>query len=153
MLYHSKIAHHGLIGILILGLFAITLVLMHPTKRLSVERDVLRKEHVRLLIQSLEEYKSLHENVLTEVIDADTSTVQQIGTAKSGCAITCGGYATEDICVDLLILEDETFLAKLPVDPKTGTEEKTGYFVNLTSNGGLIVGACLAEGENVFVKQ
>jgi len=83
MLYHSKIAHHGLIGILILGLFAITLVLMHPTKRLSVERDVLRKEHVRLLIQSLEEYKSLHENVLTEVIDADTSTVQQIGTAKS----------------------------------------------------------------------
>jgi len=70
-----------------------------------------------------------------------------IGTGTSNCNFSCGTSVTTDsVCVDLSGM-GSNYLAKVPTDPKTGSDLATHYGLKIDSNGAITVRACDAEGE------
>jgi len=51
--------------------------------------------------------------------------------------------ATRSILSDL----PSNYLATIPVDPKTGTDVATDYYLSIDANGSVIVGSCAPEAE------
>jgi len=79
------------------------------------------------------------------VIDADVDTYQMIGTGTDDCAVVWGDRATTAVCVDLTTALIPDYLEIIPYDPATGTEMISGYYLNLLTDGTLVVGSCQVE--------
>lgn len=73
--------------------------------------------------------------------------IRQLGTANSGCNITCVG--AENSCLDLSS-QLKPFLDSLPIDPKNGSSEKTFYSVSKNSDNVISVKSCNAENNTII---
>lgn len=133
------------IGIIVI-LFAVVLVAIDPAKRLAQARDAVRRQDVRDLVEAMQQYVVDNDGDVSGLgIDAVEATYQQIGTAASGCDAGCGAQTTLAACVDLSAALVDEYVSEVPVDPLTGTEAISDYYVNISDNGRIEVGACDPE--------
>lgn len=133
------------IGIIVI-LFAVVLVAVDPAKRLEQSRDAVRRQDVRDTLEAIQQYVVDNDGDDAVLgIDADNATYEQIGTAATGCDTGCTAQTTEVACVDLSTGLVDTYLASIPYDPSTGTAAETDYYINKTTSGRYVVGACDPE--------
>jgi type IV pilus assembly protein PilA len=132
------------IGIIVI-LFSVILVAIDPARRLSQARDAVRRQDVRDILESIQEYMVDNDGAQPPSIDTSASTFEQIGTAATGCDSGCTAQATESACADLEGDLVDTYLSDIPFDPATGTAGETDYYVNINASGRVEVGACDPE--------
>lgn len=124
---------------------------LNPAQRLKDARDARRTTDVDQLLTAIHtaivDAKGTYPAGLTAGM-AETQT----GTGASGCGtVTSGGcnvLATTTACVNLTT-PLEAYLKTIPIDPTGGTTwtaAKTGYSVQVDSNGLVTVKACGTEG-------
>lgn len=138
----------GIIGILA----AIVLVAVDPAKRFAQSRDARRGGEVYSLLNAILNYSADHVGAMPAAIDGDASTAQILGTAASGCNVGCSPAGTTTVaCADLSSDLVDTYIAKIPIDPRgtngsvTYDSLRTGYYVNKTANGRITIGSCNPE--------
>ncbi|MFW0837582.1 MAG: hypothetical protein ACKKL5_01130 [Candidatus Komeilibacteria bacterium] len=109
----------------------------------AVLRDQQRQQDVSNWRLALLSYQ-VDNLSLPDSIDADVDTFQILGNG-SDCAMTCSAVTTATACVDMSGILVPSYLESLPQDPSTGSMANTGYYVNLLTDGTVIVGACQPE--------
>ncbi|MBU1151399.1 type II secretion system GspH family protein [Patescibacteria group bacterium] len=123
-------------------LTAVAFVAVNPAKRLMDSRNANRQGAVKGLSEAIVNY-SLENSSFPLGVTGD---LKMVGTAANGCAVACGEESTGDDCVNLEGALQK-YLEPLPVDPKNGTQEMSGYaVVSLGANAFKIV-ACYTEGD------
>lgn len=133
----------AIIAILAAAIF----VAIDPARRLHESRNARRSSDVATILDGVKTYQADHAG--THYINVENLALNlyyQIGTASSGCAITCGLENTEGECVNMSGI-GTNYLAQIPFDPTSGTNATTKYALSKDSNGAIAVEACLSEGE------
>ncbi len=123
-------------------------VAIDPARRLNETRNSRRQSDVSTILDAIRKYQvdndGTHHNEVSSMV-ADTWYLA--GDGVFDCDIACGtGVTTNSACVDLSQF-GSNYLAKVPLDPKTGTDAVTSYGLKMDSNGAVTVRACGAEGE------
>jgi hypothetical protein len=135
-----------LIIIVLLGILGtIIWVAVDPFERLSQERDNIRRSESVAVLNSVLKYKTVNDGELPQGIDFDANSAQVLGTAGVGCDFTCGAIRTTASCVDLQSDLVDLYLEEIPSDPKFGDKENSDYYINRTTTGSIVVGACDPE--------
>jgi len=130
---------------IIVILFAVILVAVDPPQRLGQARDAVRRQDVRDILEAVQQYAVDNDGDYPAGIDAVTTSFQVLGTAGSGCDTTCTAETTVAACLDLSGDLVETYLAEIPIDPKTGDATNTDYAIDQTANDRVEVVACDPE--------
>lgn len=143
-----------LIVIVIISILAaIIYVAVDPATRFGDARNARRRSEVVSILNAILKYQVDNNGSLPAGIDTDTVTGQVLGIAGSGCDSTCGAITTEAACLDLtaaLVSTGSGYLAAIPTDPSTGSSSNTDYYLNRTTNGRILVGACDPENSAVI---
>lgn len=126
-------------------LAAIIFVAVDPAKRFGDSRDARRRSEVVSILNAILKYQVDNDGDLPSGIDSVTATSQVLGTAGSGCDTTCSADSTVAACLDLSGDLVDTYLAAIPMDPDSGTSANTDYYINKTTGGRILVGACDPE--------
>lgn len=137
-----------LIVIVIISILAaIIYVAVDPATRFGDARNARRRAEVVSILNAILKYQVDNNGTLPSGIDGTTTTSQVLGTAGTGCDVTCTatGANTEDACLDLSGSLVDEYLAAIPLDPSTGVATNTDYYLNRTANGRILVGACDPE--------
>ncbi len=121
----------------------------------KTQRDQERSTEVAVIMDAFARYQKDHDGIFPEGIDDDFSTVQVLGKAKANCDGVCPAFASNYFCFDAHPVLVPEYLTEIPVDPKlpapasvVGDEAfLSGYYVNKTISGQLMVGSCFAEKE------
>ncbi len=139
------------IGIIAI-LAAIILVAVDPAKRLAQSRDARRWSEVNAILNAVLNYTADNVGTSPSGIDGDSGTAQILGTAASGCNVSCApAGTTAAACVNLTPNLVDEYIVKMPIDPRgtngvfTYDASRTGYFINRTANGRILVGSCNPE--------
>lgn len=123
-------------------LAAVAFVAVNPAKRLMDSRNANRYGSVKAFSEAVVNY-SLENAGLPREIDGN---LRMVGTAQTGCVYDCAGVMTQDECLDLSVTLQE-YMESLPIDPKGGTEEMSGYAIQLLNSNSFKLVSCYAEGE------
>lgn len=135
-----------LVVIVILGILAaIILVAVDPATRFGDARDARRRSEAVSILNAVLKYQVDNDGDLPAGIDAVTASFQVLGTLGSGCDLTCTDETTVAACEDLSGDLVDTYLASIPIDPKTGTAANTDYAINQTASGRISISACDPE--------
>ncbi|QQR78606.1 MAG: type II secretion system protein [Candidatus Moraniibacteriota bacterium] len=130
-----------LIVIGILAILAVIVILaVDPVARFENARDARRLSDTQAMTSALHQYVIDHKGVFPDGLDA---TERQIGTARSGCALTtrqCAVQGDQD-CLDLTSALTP-YLHGIPSDPKNGNDGLTHYSVRVGPDNALLVEAC-----------
>ncbi len=122
-------------------------VAIDPARRLNETRNARRNSDVATILDAIKKYQGDNAGVhYATVVSMAADTYYQLGTASSGCGVTCGLNTTQTGCVDLSNI-GTNYLAVVPLDPNGGTSAKTAYAIERDSNGAITIQACNAEGE------
>lgn len=122
-------------------------VAIDPARRLHEARNARRSGDIATILDSIKKYQADNEGAhYTTVENMNFDTYYQIGSALTGCAITCGLENTNGSCVNLADI-GTNYLADVPRDPKDGTYQQTGYALEKDSTGAITVESCNPEGE------
>lgn len=133
----------AIIAVLAAGIF----VAIDPARRLHETRNARRQSDVANILDALVKYQADNNGAHYSTVAALTADqFYAIGTAAAGCNTTCTAQTTQAACVNLSALPT-SYLATVPMDPSTGTAANTDYYLERTSTGSLVVGACDPEGE------
>ncbi|OGL72560.1 hypothetical protein A3F28_00435 [Candidatus Uhrbacteria bacterium RIFCSPHIGHO2_12_FULL_57_11] len=141
-----------IIGIIAI-LFAVILIAVDPVRRFAEARNAVRREDVRDILEAILEYTTDFKGNYPSGIDNSPGSVQVLGTYTSGCDSTCTATSpAETSCLDISPSLVETYLSEIPPDPAYGSAGNTDYYVDKTTGGRIIVGACDPErGETIKV--
>lgn len=141
-----------LIVIVIISILAaIIFVAIDPATRFGDARNARRRSEVVSILNAVLKYQVDNDGDLPAGIDATVGTSQVLGTAGSGCNTSCGAAGTEEaVCLDLSTPLVDEYLASIPLDPSSGTAANTDYYLNRTTSGRLLVGACDPENSAVI---
>ena len=126
-------------------LAGIVIIAINPTKQLGDTRNAQRSSDVNAILNAVYQYAIDNNGSLPSGIDAITGSAQVLGTAASGADSTCGAETTRAAAVDLSSDLVPTYIVGIPEDPSTGTSANTDYYINQTTGGRIIVGACDPE--------
>ena len=128
-----------LIVMAILGVLAtVMMVVINPGTQLAKARDTQGKSDLFAILGTVWQYQSEHSGALPDT-DGDPQT------SNFPTEPTCIGTAFE--CFDLAGAGDpgETivpvYMAEMPMDPRTGTQENTGYLIYVDENNRLVASA------------
>lgn len=137
-----------IVVIAIITIIAATVfVAVDPARQLHKARNSSRWSDVTSILEGVKKYQFDNDGVLPP-IDLDESTVQIIGSNVGGCGGTCGGKPvySGNCGLDLSgVLRP--YMKDLPMDPRTGTERTTRYYINKDEYSLVSVGSCDPEGE------
>ncbi|MDO8468330.1 MAG: type II secretion system protein [Candidatus Peribacter sp.] len=128
----------------------IIFIVLNPAKRIRLNRNSRRTADVTAILQATQAYRS-EQGTLPPGIDTDTASVQMIGRNPGDCgAITCQGHRlpASDCAIRNLDESLQPYLQNMPMDPKSGSESDTRYFINRDAQQAVTVGACNAESED-----
>lgn len=140
----------GLIGIL----FAVVLIAIDPAQRFAEARNATRHADVTSILSAVIQYQHANRGNWPSGLDALPGSGQVLGTNAAGCSTTCTATRTESACLDLTSTLVDLYLAEIPADSGTGTSGNTDYFIDKTTRGLLVVGACDPElAETIQVKR
>ena len=127
-------------------LAAIIYVAVDPVRRLAEARNAERWSSVNSILNSVLKYTVDNRGSLPGALASATAGVNyQIGTAGSGCDGSCGVAATASVCINLTSDLVDQYISSVPKDPSSGTDAETDYYINKSSNGRILVGACDPE--------
>ena len=130
---------------------AIAFFALNPVVRSADARNKLRFDHSTSILQAIQLYKTDNNGALPNGL-FNSMPVTQIGTQNSGCQNSCQGTTT-DFCINLNGSLAK-YLNPLPVEPQTGTQFVTGYYVSVDEHSVITVGACTNEKDTaVFVSE
>lgn len=139
------------IGIIAI-LAAIILVAVDPAKRFAQARDARRAAEVYSILNAILNYMSDNVGAIPSGLDSDSATSQILGTAGSGCNVSCSVAGTTlAACLNLNTPLVDEYIAVIPIDPRgtngtyTYDATRTGYYVNKTANNRITVGSCNPE--------
>jgi len=130
---------------IILILFSVVFVAVDPARRFSQARNAQRREDIRDILEAVLTYMVDNSGNLPSGIDSVSTSAQVLGTATSGCDSTCAATSTVSSCLDLSSTVGGTYIAQIPVDPKSGSDANSDYYLNKLANSRLAVGACDPE--------
>lgn len=136
-----------LIVIVIISILAaIIFVAVDPATRFADARDARRRAEIVSILNAVLHYQVDNDGDLPTGIDTNANTFQILGIG-SGCDTTCTATGANDVatCLDLSGPLVDEYLAAIPMDPLTGTSTNTDYYINRTSGGRILVGACDPE--------
>jgi type II secretory pathway pseudopilin PulG len=134
-----------IVVILLLLLGTIIYIAVDPRTRLQNDRDNRRRSEVVAILNAVLKYQTMNNNSVPAAIDANPGTAQVIGVGQSGCDAACGAATTETACADLSPALVDAYLEEIPYDPTSGSPANTDYYINVTSGGRILVGACDPE--------
>jgi len=137
-----------LIVIVIISILAaIIYVAVDPATRFGDARNARRRAEVVSILNAVLKYQVDNNGSLPAGIDSTPATSQILGTAVGTCDVTCTatGLNDEADCVDLSTPLVDEYLAAIPLDPSTGVSTNTDYYINRTTSGRILVGACDPE--------
>ncbi len=126
-------------------LAGIVIIAINPSKQLGDTRNAQRRSDVNTIINAVYQYSIDNNGVMPINIDAVTDSSQVLGTSGTGCDSTCSAVTTVAACVDLSGDLIPTYIVGIPIDPSTGAETNTEYYINKDANGRITVGACDPE--------
>lgn len=135
-------------AVLIIFLFFIVAMLANPKLALKKERDLIREDGVRNIMEMMLEMQIEDEEAFAKVVGPATVGKTMIGEAEN-CTGSYGARCADEIlrdeCVDLGA-ESKKYMDSVPVDPEDEffSIEKTGYYIWF-ENGNLEIGACNPE--------
>ncbi|MFC1615963.1 prepilin-type N-terminal cleavage/methylation domain-containing protein [Patescibacteria group bacterium] len=133
----------ALVAILAAAIF----VAVDPGRRLHESRNAERWTDITTISNAVVKYKEDNEgNHYSTVGNLAAEEFRVIGTCTSDARKTCTAEITGDVCVDLSEIGSK-YLSVIPVDPVTGTDENSDYYLGIDPNGDVVVGACDPEGE------
>ena len=112
-------------------------------------RDEQRLRDISSMRLALLSYQ-VDQLALPPEIDDDVDTYQMIGTSNDSCVVAGAQRSTVEGCIDLFDYIIPEYLLDLPNDPLTGSSSNTGYYVNLLTDGTLILGAIYVEVDDVL---
>ncbi|MFT7506902.1 MAG: prepilin-type N-terminal cleavage/methylation domain-containing protein [Acidimicrobiales bacterium] len=126
-------------------LTSIVIFAINPPKQLADSRDAQRESDVFSIVSAIYQYAA----------DNEGSFPSSITTVETEICATDALNCTS--VIDLSVLTDgEAYLVSAPVDPlcaSTCTSNGTGYFVNLTANGRLLINASSSENKIIIITQ
>ena len=148
-----------LIVIAIIGILAaIVLVAVDPAKRLAQARDARRSGEVNAMLNAILNSTVDSKGILPGTLAGATAGVSyMLGTSSSTCGTpTCTDASpavTLNNCLDLTTPLVDTYIAQMPIDPRgssvsngfTYVASSTGYYVQKSASGRILVGACQHE--------
>jgi prepilin-type N-terminal cleavage/methylation domain-containing protein len=141
-----------IVVIAIIAIIAATIfIAIDPAKRLHVARNSRRWSNVAEIAKALKTYEA-DNGSLPASIDTASGSVQVIGESLGTCAsVLCTGQTVVGTNCGVSDLDTllRAYWKKPPVDPSTGSDNTTRYYVNKDSYGIVSVGACDAEGEGL----
>lgn len=142
------------IGIIAI-LAAIIFVAVDPARRLAEARNADRWSSVNSILNAYLKYTV--DNAGTEPVTLTTDVKYMVGTTNSDCttvAFPGSGSATQTASnIDLgPSLVASGYLSQIPIDPESGSQATTYYWIKKISNGRILVGACNAEEINNSTK-
>lgn len=129
---------------------AIIFIVVNPTKWIRANRNARRTSDVTAILQATQAYLS-EKGTLPPGIDTDAASVQIIGRNPGDCAvISCRGRAlpASGCTIRDLDVSLQPYLKNMPMDPKSGSESDTRYFINQDARHAVTVGACDTENED-----
>lgn len=129
-----------------IGILAgIVIIAINPGKQLGDTRNAQRRTDVNTIINAVYQYSIDNSGSLPSGIDSVTASSQVLGTSTSGCDTTCTATTTIAACVDLSGDLVPTYVVGISIDPSTGSEVNTDYYINKDVNGRITVGSCDPE--------
>ncbi len=135
------------IGIIVI-LLSVVLIAVDPGKRLKQSRDAVRRQDVGDILEATLQYAADNNGSFPSGIDGTAGNYQVLGTNSSGCSAVCGTISAGSVaavCTDLTSTLVPTYLASMPIDPSTGTVGNTGYAIDKTAAGRIVVVSCNPE--------
>jgi prepilin-type N-terminal cleavage/methylation domain-containing protein len=131
---------------IIVILAAAVFVALNPAKRFADARDSRRSSDVTNIIAALKTSQVDNGGSYIASVAAMTAgAAYTVGTAAVGCDTGCTGQTTAAACVDLTALQTAGYLGSVPMDPTSGSAEKTDYYLIRNASGTLTAGACDPE--------
>lgn len=122
-------------------------VAVDPARRLHESRNAKRWSDVTTLVEGVVKYQTDNEgDHYTELQGLTGTQYYMIGTCVSGASGECTDQAVTSVCVDLTDI-GANYLGAIPKDPRTGTDAMTDYYINISPEDTVTIGACEAEGE------
>ncbi len=123
-------------------------VAIDPARRLHEVRNARRQSDVNTILDAVKKYQVDNEGEhYDEVNDAYELEYSVIGEDALLCSYDCTAVpAVSSDCVDLTDIGSE-YMAVVPVDPKTGDQEYSGYYLYKHENSAITIGSCDPEGE------
>lgn len=136
-----------LIVIAIIAILAVVVfVALDPLTRFRSARDAQRWTDIDAMVEAilLDQVDNGGEYI-SAVDNLTASLAYTIGECNTGGDSGCTSETTQTSCVDLSGLVSEGYLAKVPQDPNSGTDNKTDYYLIKANNGTITIGACDPE--------
>lgn len=137
-----------IIVVAIIAILAGTIfVALDPARRFAESRNSQRFSDVNTILDAIIKYQADNDGThYLEVESLGSTSFYTIGTCNTGGDTNCGAKTTVTSCVDLTDI-GTNYLAKVPKDPKNGTDAKTDYYLKKDENDSITIGACDPEGE------
>ena len=136
-----------LIVIAIIAILAgVLFVTLDPLTRFQDARDSTRWSDVTAILDAIKiDQVDNGGSYVTEVTNLTSDLYYTIGTCSTGGNTGCTAQTTQAACADLTTLATDGYLASVPVDPSTGTDALTDYYIQRAANGTVTIGACDPE--------
>ena len=124
-------------------------VAIDPARRLHESRNAVRASDVVTILEAVKKYQTDNDGDHYTVVSGLTAgDYYVIGTNGTGCNGVCAAQNTELSCKDLSGI-GTTYLSEVPMDPFSGTEDITDYYIMRGINNEITVGACEPEKEGL----
>lgn len=127
-------------------LFGVVYINLNPTARFAEARNTQRITAVNGLLSAMHQYLIENEGALPTGLSTGMAETQ-LGTATTGCTTAVGGACgTVAACLDLSTPLTK-YLPAIPIDPTEAETGKTGYTVQVSTNGIITIRSCNAEAD------
>jgi len=135
-----------LVVIAIIAILAgIVIIAVNPARQIAQARNAQRRADVLTVLNAIHQFFVDNGNFPKGNLSEFPTTPYQLGTATSGCDLTCGDWTTNGACFNLTNDLVPNYVSAIPFDPQ-GNSEKTGYAVKKdTTTNRITVRACYAE--------
>lgn len=128
-------------------LASITIVAINPTKQLGQAKNAVRRADVGTIINAVYQYAIDSAGSLPSGVSTTLREICQTGISTSSCA----ALNLANLSV-LTSTSSSSYLVSIPVDPISVSTSGTGYFIQKTAGGRILVSAPSAElGEVISV--
>jgi type IV pilus assembly protein PilA len=131
-------------------LFSLVIIAVNPVRQFAQADNTQRRSDINAILNAVYQYAADNRGTLPANI---TGGAQQIGSATSGCAITCGATTTASACLNLHASTSPIYLADMPKDPDQSSTTTTHYMIlKSVTNNRITITACDAElGETISI--
>jgi len=137
-----------LIVIAIIAILAVVVfVALDPLTRFQDARDAQRWSDVTAVLDAAKLDQVDNGGSYVAAISGLTNALYySIGTCVAGGDAGCTAQVTQAACADLTALATGGKIPIVPMDPSTGTEALTDYYLMKAATGVITIGACDPEG-------